>query len=118
MEFRVLGPLEVSADQALVPLGSPRQRALLARLLLDADRTVAVERLVDDLWGEDVPETAVKMVQVGVSQLRKTLPSGVIATRPSGYALVLGEAHELDLRRVEDLRAEASAARAAGDAAT
>ena len=46
--------------------------------MLDANRTVAIERLVDDLWGDDVPESAAKMVQVYVSHLRKALPAGVL----------------------------------------
>ena len=56
-------------------LGGLKQRALLARLLVTPNRTVAVDRLVDDLWGEAVPEPAAKMVQIYVSQLRKVLPA-------------------------------------------
>ena len=76
MEFKLLGPLEASDGPTRSSLAGRKQRALLARLLLDANRTVAIERLVDDLWGEDVPESAQKMVQIYVSQLRKVLPEG------------------------------------------
>src|SRR3954452_6577131 len=87
MEFRVLGPLEVTdGDRPLAP-GGRKPRALLARLLLEPNRTVSVDRLVDALWGEDVPSSAVKMVHIYVSQLRKVLPSGVLCTRSPGYAL-------------------------------
>ena len=115
MEFHVLGPLEAFDESASVPLGGRRQRAVLARLLLDADRPVSVERLVDDLWGRDVPETAVKMIQIAVSQLRKVLPPGVVETRAAGYAIALGDTHTLDLHRHEALREAAAAARSAGD---
>ena len=55
MEFRLLGPMEVLDGDTPVVLGGPKQRALLARLLVSPNRTVAVDRLVDDLWGEPAP---------------------------------------------------------------
>jgi hypothetical protein len=61
MEFKLLGPLEASDGSTPIALAGRKQRALLARLLLDANRTVATDRLVDDLWGEDVPESAQKI---------------------------------------------------------
>ena len=67
-------------------LGGRKQRALLARLVLDVNRAVPVQRLIDDLWGDDVPASATKMVQIYVSQLRKVLPSDVLRTQPPGYA--------------------------------
>ena len=73
----LLGPFEVRDGPAAVRLGGRKPRALLARLALDANRTVPAERLVEDLWGEDAPVTAPKMVQIHVSQLRKALPPGV-----------------------------------------
>src|SRR5919109_4938623 len=103
VEALLLGPLEVWRRDAPLALGGPGQRALLARLLLDANRTVAVERLVDDLWGEDVPRTAVKMIHVHVSRLRKLLPAGVLVTRPPGYAVQI-QAEALDLVRFKRLR--------------
>jgi DNA-binding SARP family transcriptional activator len=113
---RLLGPLELQQGQAAIPLGRPAQRALLARLLLDANRTVAVDRLVDDLWGEDAPASAVKMIQIHVSNLRKVLPSGMLVTRPPGYALEI-PAEAVDLVRFERLRKEGRAALAGGSAA-
>src|SRR5829696_5639526 len=115
MEFRILGPLEVIDGTAPVALGGRKQRALVARLLLDANRTVAVDRLVDDLWGEDTPDTAAKMVQIAVSRLRKCLPAGVLVTRPPGYALEV-DPEAIDLVRFTRLRGEGRAALAAGDA--
>ena len=53
MEFRILGPLEVCADGAPVDLGPPKQRALLALLLLDVDRVVPTDRILEQLWGDE-----------------------------------------------------------------
>src|ERR1700755_837460 len=106
MDYRVLGPLEVlDGGGKPLKLGGRKPRALLARLLLDANRTVSVERLVDDLWGEDVPDSAVKMVHIHVSALRKALPQGTLVTRPPGYALALPD-EALDLDLFERLRRE------------
>ena len=65
-------------------LGAAKQRALLAALLMQAGETLSTERLVDALWGERPPATAVKALQVYVSQLRKALGDGVVDTRPLG----------------------------------
>ena len=73
MEYRVLGPLEVRDDDRSLPLAGAKQRALLALLVLNANHVVSRERLIDELWGEDPPETAVTSVQVYVSRLRKLL---------------------------------------------
>ena len=79
MELRLLGPLEaLDGDGETLRLGGRKPRALLARLALESGRTVAVDQLVDDLWGEDVPESAVKMVHIHVSALRKALGPGVL----------------------------------------
>jgi DNA-binding SARP family transcriptional activator/pimeloyl-ACP methyl ester carboxylesterase len=118
MEFRLLGPLEV-VDGSGKPLrlGSRKARALLARLLIEPNRTVSVERLVDDLWGEAVPESAVKMIHIHVSALRKLLPPGTLQTRHPGYALEVDD-DAIDLTRFERLRAEGHAALEVGDPAT
>ena len=115
MEFRILGPLEVRDGGAPLPIGGGRQRALLALLLLNANRVVPVKRLVDDLWGENVPGTASKAVQIYVSKLRKVLPKGRLETRPPGYLIQL-EDGELDLWRLERLLAEGRHALAEGKA--
>jgi DNA-binding SARP family transcriptional activator/pimeloyl-ACP methyl ester carboxylesterase len=116
MQFKLLGPLEVRDGSEPVMVAGRKQRALLARLLLDVNRTVATDRLVDDLWGEDVPESAQKMVQIYVSQLRKVLPNGMLQTRPPGYAMEVDPA-AIDLVRFERLRLDGEAAHAAGNAA-
>ena len=59
MEYRVLGPLEALGCEGPLPLGGAKQRALLALLLLNANHVVSRERLIDELWGEDPPETVV-----------------------------------------------------------
>jgi DNA-binding SARP family transcriptional activator/class 3 adenylate cyclase/pimeloyl-ACP methyl ester carboxylesterase len=114
MEFRLLGPLEVHDGEAPIGLGGAKQRALLALLLLDANRTVASDRLVDELWDERVPESARKMVQIHVHQLRKLLPAPVLQTRGSGYSIEIGP-EELDLARFERLAEEGQRALAAGN---
>ena len=113
MEFRVLGPLEVGSDETSLPLGSGKERALLAILILNANQTVARDRLVDDLWGERAPESAAKAVQTYVSRLRKRLPAGILRTRPPGYVLEL-EPEQLDLHRFERLLAAGQGALADG----
>jgi len=64
MEFRVLGPLEASEAGERIPVGGTKQRALLAVLLLNANRVVPRDRLIDALWEEEPPETARKAVRV------------------------------------------------------
>src|SRR5437764_11189433 len=105
MDYRVLGPLEVLDGEESLPLAGAKQRALLALLLLNANRVVSRERLIDDLWGDDPPETAVTSVQVYVSRLRKLLPPETLLTRPPGY-LLRAEADETDLQRFELLGSE------------
>lgn len=117
MEFRLLGPMEVLDGGKTVALGGLKQRALLARLLVTANRTVSVDRLVDDLWGDAVPDTAAKMVQIYVSQLRKVLPAELLVTRPPGY-LVQVDAEAIDLVRFDGLRRAGRAALEAGEPAS
>jgi DNA-binding SARP family transcriptional activator len=109
-QFRILGPLEVAGEDGPLNLGGAKQRALLALLTLNAGRVVATDTLVDQLWGERPPRTAVTSLQNFVSQLRKLLGPETVLTRPPGYLLqierdqvdafrferVLGEVNELD----------------------
>jgi DNA-binding SARP family transcriptional activator len=83
MEFRILGPLEVLEEEGrAVALGGSKQRALLAVLLLHANKPLTTERLIDELWGERPPATAAKAVHVHVSRLRKAL--AVVVTAGEG----------------------------------
>jgi DNA-binding SARP family transcriptional activator/pimeloyl-ACP methyl ester carboxylesterase len=116
MDFRLLGPLEAYARSAPLRVPAGKQRALLAVLLLNANRTVAREQIVDALWGESVPESAAKMVQIHVSQLRKLLPGPRLRTRGAGYMLEVADG-ELDLLRFERLVADGRRALAEDDPA-
>jgi DNA-binding SARP family transcriptional activator/DNA-binding beta-propeller fold protein YncE len=102
MEYRILGPLEVSDDGRAVAIGGSKPRALLAILLLHANEVVSRERLIDELWGASPPETATAALQVHVSQLRKALGRDAIATRSPGY-LIHVEEGQLDLDSFERL---------------
>ena len=116
MEFRILGPLEVSDEGGEVSLGGPKPRALLAVLLLHPNEVVPTDRLIEDLWGEDSPERAAAALRVNVSRLRKALPQDVLTTRSPGY-LIQVEADELDLHRFERLVDEGRSLLARGLAA-
>jgi DNA-binding SARP family transcriptional activator len=105
MDFRILGPLEVEADAQVLPIGSRQPRALLTILLLDANRVVSRDRLMEALWGDEPPERATNALQVYVSQLRKALGADVIVTQPRGYLVHVADG-ELDLERFESLVAE------------
>jgi len=91
MDFRLLGALEVSADGVVAELGPPKQRALLAILLLHAGEIVPADLLIDQLWGEHPPRTAAHSVQIYVSELRKVIEAiggkRILTTRPPGYQL-------------------------------
>ena len=114
MEYRVLGPLEVlDAGGRKLSLGGAMQQGVLASLLLRSGRTVALERLIDDLWDEP-PETATPTIRAYISRLRRELPSGTIESRPGGYALIL-DSRELDLETFEHRSGEGQAALAAGE---
>jgi DNA-binding SARP family transcriptional activator len=111
VSFGVLGPLEVRRDGVLVALASGRQRALLAMLLLRAGEAVSAERLIDQLWGEDVPVAATNALQVHVSRLRRVLGADVLRTTPAGYLL---HVETLDAAQFEAGVAEGRRALAAG----
>jgi DNA-binding SARP family transcriptional activator len=96
----VLGPLEALVDGMPARLGGPRQRALLAVLLVHANEVVPVARLVDEVWAEQPPVTAGNVLQTYVSQLRKVLGRDAIATRGRGYVAAVAEG-ALDLRVFE-----------------
>ena len=120
MEFRLLGSLAVSADGAVAELGPPKQRALLAILLLHAGEIVSVDRLIDLLWGESPPRTAQHSIQIYISDLRKALEGlggrGMLATRPPGYELA-AEPESIDAKRFEALVEEGTRTLRTGDPA-
>src|SRR5688572_2801893 len=116
MEFGILGPLAAWKDGREVALGSAQQRTVLAVLLMHAGEPVPAERLADALWGERPPATAAKAVQVRMSELRKALGEGVIATHALGYVVRPGE-DGLDAARFERLLARARQQLAEGSAA-
>jgi predicted ATPase/DNA-binding SARP family transcriptional activator len=121
LRFRVLGPLEVVVDGGVVPVGGPRAGSILSVLLVEAGTIVSRDRLIDEVWADDPPPTAVSAIQVHISGLRK-LVGTALRTYGTGYALhvtpeqvdaatfeaLLGEAG-----RVEDPASHARLARAA-----
>ena len=80
VEFRMLGALAVSRSGRPVPLGGPKQRLVLALLVLGANRVVSADRLIDQVWGEEPPEAARGTLQAYVSRLRRH--SGQAGSRP------------------------------------
>ena len=106
MQFRVLGPLEVVDGQRRVELGRPKQRAVLAVLLVHANQVVPLDRLIEELWGEEQPAQASASLQAYVSHLRRALEPGrpvrtpprVLVTQPPGYRLVVAP-EDLDAAR-------------------
>ncbi|HKN64268.1 MAG TPA: BTAD domain-containing putative transcriptional regulator [Gaiellaceae bacterium] len=116
IEFRILGSVEAVGDDGPIALGAPKQRALLALLLLNANTVVSRDRLVDALWGADPPRSAVSSLQVYVHGLRRALGAERIERHGTGYRLRLDPA-ELDLARFERLVETAAVALASGRAA-
>jgi len=101
VEFGILGPLEVRVSGRAVPLGGPRQRAVLALLLLEANRVVSMDRLAEDLWSGDPPEGWATTLQTYVFHLRQALEpgrsrgaaGGVLVTQGRGYLLRVDREH-------------------------
>jgi class 3 adenylate cyclase len=112
MRFRILGPLEALDGAQQVRLGASKPRALLGALLLHANEVVSTARLVDELWGEQPPATAAKLVQGYVHALRKHLGSETLVTQAPGYRLRV-EPDALDLLEFQRLTDEARSAPAA-----
>ena len=108
MEFRILGPLEVSAGDGALKVGGPKQRAVLAHLILRANRPVSVELLIDGLWGDEPPETAKNTLQTYVYRLRQVLGEDRIGSDAGGYVLH-AEPSEIDAARFEALVRQAKA---------
>jgi DNA-binding SARP family transcriptional activator len=106
VEFRVLGPFEVLVEGRAFKLTRPKQRSLLALLLLHAGEVVSTDRLVEELWAGKPPKAAVGSLQNLVSDLRKALGPEVVGTRPPGYMLGVNP-ERVDLHRFQRLVAQA-----------
>ena len=115
MDFRILGNLEVAVGSRLVSVGGPREQVVLGVLLLDVGRVVPLARLVDALWLDDPPATAVRQVQNAVSRLRRQIsePGFTVNAVGGGYRLTL-EDGRLDTWMFETKVAEAQRAASAG----
>ena len=113
VQFRLLGPLEARDGERRVELGRPKQRVLLAVLLVHANHVVSLDRLIEELWGAEPPPQAAASLQTYVSNLRRALepgrparaPSRVLVSQPPGYRLVVG-AGDLDAARFAALAGE------------
>jgi class 3 adenylate cyclase len=108
VEVRLLGPLEVDVAAGRLELRRSKQRAVLALLALRPGEVISRDRIIDELWGERPPKTAVASLQNVISDLRKSLSSQVLITQPPGYALAL-KPDAVDARqfeaRIDDARA-------------
>ena len=113
MQFRILGPIQAVLDDEPAALGAPKQRGLLALLLVNRRRVVTAEQLIDGLWGEAPPASALQSLQVYVHGLRRALGGERIETAGRGYRVVVGE-DELDLDRFERTLERGRAALEAG----
>jgi DNA-binding SARP family transcriptional activator len=109
LEFRILGPLEVTRDGRPISIAAPRRRTLLGLLLLRANEPVSLDQLIEELWNGHPPRAAKASVHNQVAALRKVLGPDVIETHPSGY-LISVDSQRLDLARFEALVAEARSA--------
>ncbi len=119
MRFHVLGPLEAVGDLGPVPISGPRRRTLLAILLMDPGRIVTLSALVDGIWSDDPPDSAIANIRTYVHRLRRLLQhAGDSPTRlishPSGYEIDVDPA-ELDLLRFRELAEDGHQAVKCGD---
>jgi len=117
IRFSILGPVRVFDGPLQLGVGGPKQRAVLAALLLERGRFVSRDALVDAVWDDAPPASAAGSIQVYVHGLRQALGADRIETRGTSYRIV-AEADELDAARFETLLAHAQHALTAGDAAT
>jgi DNA-binding SARP family transcriptional activator len=124
VEVRFLGPFDVVQEGRSISIGGGRQRALLAILALHPREVVPVSRLIDDLWPDDPPDSALNTLQAYVSRLRKVLSGelvngagGVIVFDHGGYRLDLS-ADDVDSYRFERLVEDADRSARSGDAET
>jgi YVTN family beta-propeller protein len=114
LDYRILGPFEVATNGRSLALSGVQQRALLALLVIHRNQALTTDRLIDELWGNQTPATAVKTLQGYISNLRKVLPADAIVTQGRGYVLTV-EPDRVDVARFEQLIAEGRRALDAGD---
>src|SRR3954453_15858937 len=118
-EFRLLGDFEARVDGRIIDVGHARQRCVLVVLLVEANRAVSVDRLIDRVWADHPPQRARGAVYNYVSRLRRALANsggGMIARRSEGYCLTL-DPLTVDLHRFRHLVGRARVAAAPDDAA-
>jgi DNA-binding SARP family transcriptional activator/tetratricopeptide (TPR) repeat protein len=104
--FRILGPLEVWDGDQPVVIAGVQPRAVLALLLLEANRVVSADRLIDGLWGERAAPNARLLLHGCVARLRRALRAGgggqPLSSRSPGYLIQVGD-DDLDLTRFDRL---------------
>jgi DNA-binding SARP family transcriptional activator/tetratricopeptide (TPR) repeat protein len=114
VNFKILGPLEIFEGSERLDLGGTRQQIVLATLLLSPNTLVTMDRLLEAIYGENLPPTSRSQAQISISSLRRLFASygrkGIIATRPHGYVIQV-EGGQLDSRLFEEMVAAARAAR-------
>ena len=121
VRYAILGPIELCDGERRVAVGGPRQVALLALLLVNANRALSSDGLIDALWGDRGPAGAVKRLQVAIARLRRTLdPDGVqgdsvLRTIAGGYLLAVLPG-ELDAEVFQERLEEGHRALEAGEA--
>ena len=103
VSYRLLGPIEATRDGRTIDLGGPKQRAVLAVLLLDAGKVVATDRIIQAVWGDDAPASVVAGLHAYISNLRKALRDSItgvsaIVRRAPGYSIDV-PATDIDIRR-------------------
>jgi DNA-binding SARP family transcriptional activator len=120
MEFNVLGPLRARIGGQWVGLGAAKQRAILGLLLVNANRVVPFDRVLEEVWGRQQPEAGVRALRYQVSKLRDSLEpgresgvGGVIGTERGGYVVRVDEG-EVDAHCFERLAADGARALADG----
>ena len=120
MRYHLLGPLRAELSGRSIDLGPPKQRAVLAMLVLAGGAVVSVDRLIDGVWGDDPPANVTASLQAYISNLRKALRdeanvASPIVRRPPGYYLAIGEQDAVDLTDFETCCAQAREAVARSD---
>ncbi|MCL1599020.1 MAG: winged helix-turn-helix domain-containing protein, partial [Actinomycetia bacterium] len=106
--LRFLGPLELVVDGSLVALGGPKQRALLAYLVLRAGEPIPIETLVEAVWGDDAPDGAVRSLRTYTSNLRRLLGPGIDMKGGQGAYSITMRSIETDIERFRRGVAEAA----------